>query len=242
VASSKKIQRSRIRCIGGFDAVPRRISHRGHNLVGSDRSFHISNMLMKLDILSSNAWAALTRLPRPATSTLGFVAGLGLLACAQRATRSARVDALTEGMTDSVVLERTRCLGSCPAYRLRVSRAGEVLFVSHNPGEQGVSAVDTVEAWVSDSISKDASRLGLFSLPDSITPGALNCRNNVLTDHPTITIGVFGRRTKRVVYYTGCVMSRESSIAAALQEMRQLASRVDTLTRAVRWIRPARMR
>jgi len=26
------------------------------------------------------------------------------------------------------------------------------------------------------------------------------------TDHPTITIGVFGRSTKQVVYYTGCYL------------------------------------
>ena len=152
-------------------------------------------------------------------------------------TRSVPIDARTEGMTDSVGLERTRCLGSCPAYRLRVSRTGEVSFVSRNPGEQGVSALDTVEAWVSDSISIYAVRLGLFSLP-----GSLHCRTNVATDHPTITIELFGRPTKRVVYYTGCDLSHEPSMAAALREMQQLASRVDTLTGAVRWIRPARRR
>ena len=89
------------------------------------------------------------------------------------------MDARKEGMTDSVVLERTRCLGSCPAYRLRVSRTGEVLFVSRNPGEQGVSALHTVEAWVSDSISIYAVRLGLLSLPESLQPPAhYHCRTN----------------------------------------------------------------
>lgn len=169
-------------------------------------------------------------------------AGLALLGCSRPMTRSGPLDARAESMTDSVVLERTRCLGSCPAYRLRVSRAGKVLFVSRNPGEQGVSAVDTVGAWVSDSISIYAVRLGLFSLPDSITPGSLHCRTNVKTDGPTITFEVFGRLTKRVVYYTGCDLSRQPSMESALREMQHLASRIDTLTRAVRWIRPARRR
>jgi hypothetical protein len=164
-----------------------------------------------------------------------------LVSCSRPPANAPPIDARAGGTTDSVVLERTRCLGSCPAYRLRVNRAGEVVFVSRNPNEQGVGAVDTVGSWVSDSISRDAFRLGLLTLPDSIIPGALHCRS-VRTDYPTITIGVFGRQTKRVVYYTGCDLSAEPSMEAAAKEMQQLASRIDTLTGAVRWIRPARRR
>jgi hypothetical protein len=170
-----------------------------------------------------------------------FVAVLASFSCSRPLTRSAPIVARAEGVTDSVVLERTRCLGTCPAYRLRVNRAGEVLFVSRNPGEYGVSTVDTVEAWVADSIASQARAIGFFSLPDTILPGPGLC-SRVATDHPTITIGLFGRDTKRVIYYTGCDLSREASMAATVKEMQQLASRVDTLTRAARWIRPARPR
>jgi len=55
-------------------------------------------------------------------------------------------------------------------------------------------------------------------------------------------MGLFGRETKRVIYYTGCDLSHDPSMALTLKEMQQLASRVDTLTGAGRWIRPARLR
>ena len=62
------------------------------------------------------------------------------------------------------------------------------------------------------------------------------------SDAPTLTMGLFGRETKRVIYYTGCDLSHDPSMAVTLNEMQQLASRVDTLTGASRWIRPARPR
>lgn len=158
------------------------------------------------------------------------------LSCSEPGIRSTPVDARGPQGTDSVVLERSLCFGTCPAYRLRVSRTGEVLFSSRNPGEEHLAAIDTVEAWVTDSLASEAGRSGFFSLPDRIP-----CQT-MASDHPTITIGVFGARTKRVVYYTGCHLGSDPSLASALRGLPQLAARVDTLTRASRWIRPARLR
>src|SRR5512146_2425125 len=165
-----------------------------------------------------------------------FVAVFASFSCSWSETRSAPIVARASGVTDSIVLERTRCFGPCPAYRLRVSRAGEVVFVSRNPGEDGVSAVDTVEACVADSIATQARAIGFFTRPDTI-----RC-SRMASDAPTLTMSLFGRETKRVIYYTGCDLSRDSSMAATLQEMQHLASRMDALTRAGRWIRPARPR
>ena len=159
---------------------------------------------------------------------------IALVSCSKPPARS---DAPPVGPTDSVVLERTRCLGTCPAYRLRVSRTGEVVFLSRYPG--GQSVVDTVERWVPDSIANEAQRLGFFTLPESVTPGAPFCRE-VATDLPTITIGVFGARTKRVAYYLGCLRPKDSVMAQSLRNLPELAARIDTLTRAGRWIRPPR--
>lgn len=138
-------------------------------------------------------------------------------------------------MTDSVVLERTRCFGTCPAYRLRVSRSGEVVFVSRYPIT--ATSVDTVQTWVADSIATEAGRIGFFTLPDSVIPGRPLC-TEVITDVPTITVGVFGSHTKQVIYYLGCVRPRDSVLAQSLQRLPKLAARIDTLTRADRWIKP----
>ena len=167
---------------------------------------------------------------------LSVVAPLG---CSRPGAPRPAVDPRAAATIDSVVLERTRCFGSCPAYRLRVSRSGQVVFASRSDAQR---AVDTVALWVTDSILSDARRFGFFSLPDSVTPGAPLCRTNVMTDHPTITIGIFGRPTKRVVYYTGCYFPSEHPVATPLRGMQQLAARIDTLTGAGRWIRPVARR
>jgi len=169
-----------------------------------------------------------------------WVALVALPSCSGPTTRSTSAKGSVPTGTDSVVLERTRCFGTCPAYRLRVSSAGEVRFVSHYPG--GATAADTGAVWVTDSLTSEANHFGFFGLPDTITPGAPLCRTNVATDHPTITIGIFGRRTKRVIYYTGCYLPRDHPMASPLRGMQQLASRIDTLTGAGRWIRPVMRR
>ncbi|HEY2855983.1 MAG TPA: DUF6438 domain-containing protein [Gemmatimonadaceae bacterium] len=166
---------------------------------------------------------------------------IAALACSRRATRGTKLDAPRERITDSVVLERTRCFGLCPAYRVRVGRGGEVAFVSHNPGEERLTALDSVAAWVVDSLTLDATRMDFFALPDSIVPGSPLCPQ-VATDHPTITIGVFGRSTKQVVYYTGCYLRGNLGRASSLEALGQLAARIDTLTGTNRWIHPGRSR
>ena len=75
---------------------------------------------------------------------LGVVA---LLCCSKPAARPEQpATPSAAGATDSVVLERTRCYGTCPAYRLRVSRTGEVRFASRNLRDDQRVGVDTVEA------------------------------------------------------------------------------------------------
>jgi uncharacterized protein DUF6438 len=162
-------------------------------------------------------------------------------ACSRARAHSAKLDAPRQGMTDSVVLERTRCFGVCPAYRVRVALGGEVVFVSHNPSEERRTAIDTVPPWVADSLTYEAARIGFFALPDRIDAGSPLCPM-LASDHPTITIGVFGRATKQVVYYTGCYLPGNLGRAPSLEALGRLAARIDTLTRANRWIRPARSR
>lgn len=142
---------------------------------------------------------------------------------------------------DSLVLERMRCPGGCPAYRLRLSRTGEVVFVSRNPGET-LSAVDTVPPSTLDSLQARAERGSFFSLPD-MDAGMPPLCTTVRTDAPTLVLGFYGpKREKRVRYYTGCVLPNDGGDYSAVDSLRRLASAVDSATGAGRWIRPGRLR
>src|SRR5437764_7008112 len=66
---------------------------------------------------------------------------------------------------DSVVLERTSCFGTCPAYRLSIARSGHVSFQSRNRGDTAFHAWGTVPARILDTIARRAERTGFFDLP-----------------------------------------------------------------------------
>src|SRR5881394_1605055 len=166
----------------------------------------------------------------------GVLAVLICCACATTTQSAAPVVA-----PDSVVLERTRCFGTCPAYRLSIARGGLVQFQSHNPGET-LEVHDTVPATVLDSLGRAAERLGFAMLPDTVATDRVLCKD-LATDHPTIVVGVFGAQSKQVVYYTGCfTVCCEHTRARALRELANFARSIDTITRASRWIRPGRYR
>jgi hypothetical protein len=163
----------------------------------------------------------------------------GVLVLTACTTRPPDTAASTSPSMDSIVLERTLCFGSCPAYRLRVSSNAEVLFQNRNPGSTN-TAMDTVAAWVPDSLYARAVASGFFSLPDTIQKSRELCPMPA-TDHPTIRIKIYGQRVKHVEYYTGCYVAPTGAggVAHPLIAMRDFAARIDTLTQSQRWIQNA---
>jgi Domain of unknown function (DUF6438) len=104
---------------------------------------------------------------------------------------------------DSIVLERSLCFGFCPAYRLRVSRSGEVLYRSR-ASRDTTHALASIGADKARELLDGARMLGLDALPDTIANVHAYCPNWP-TDYPTATITVFvGQGSKHVVDYLGC--------------------------------------
>src|SRR4051812_21321724 len=78
---------------------------------------------------------------------------------------------------DSVVLERTPCLGTCPAYRLTVARTGLLKFQSGSR-DDNCAAQDTLRPSPVDSIASRAEAIGFLDLPDTISRDPLLCRDH----------------------------------------------------------------
>jgi hypothetical protein len=163
---------------------------------------------------------------------------IGLCSCAQKPASVAQ----TRTRLDSIVLERTPCYGTCPAYRLTLASNGRVTFESRNRFEDRSQFSDSISPAALDAIAAQAERIGFASLPDTIDRHRAMCQDYA-TDHPTIIVGLFGARSKQVVYYTGCfVRCCEHERADALRNLAQLASDIDAATGARRWIKPGRAR
>jgi len=143
---------------------------------------------------------------------------------------------------DSLVLERTMCLGTCPAYRLRVSSAGEVRFDSRNPGEGNRMALDTTSAGTLSSLVSMAHQAGFFELPYDILHDRALCPI-ARTDAPTVTTSIFARDSaKAVKNYHGCVDSTLNSATPQLVRLRAFETEIDSALKSSRWVRPASRR
>ena len=140
---------------------------------------------------------------------------------------------------DSLVLERTVCFGTCPAYRLRVSRDGGVFFQSRNPGDSTIATDSVVFRTLADLV-RLAQAAGVFALPSRIMDDRRICAD-VATDHPTVTIKIFGNGWSHIVEdYHGCFQSVDHSLNVELRNLRRFEVAVDSALGSARWVRPSR--
>ena len=142
---------------------------------------------------------------------------------------------------DSIHLERTRCFGTCPAYRLSLDRAGRVRFWSLNPGDVDRTAQDSVSPEALLYLEREAERIRFFALPDSLA-GTHLCADRA-TDRPTVIVTVFGPRgRKRVADYHGCFERSDHSVKPVVGQLRTFERMIDGVVGSFRWVRPAQRR
>lgn len=162
---------------------------------------------------------------------LGCSASLG----AQSSDRDAKL------AVDSVVLQRTGCLGSCPAYRMSVRADGFVWFVSHNRDDRGRVESRTRGPDIMRSIEGELERAQFETLPEITMGRAPYCRV-VATDTPTITVSVFrATEVRSLSYYTGCIgeSAQDTTARPIIRRLRALGDSIDAIAGGEGWIRPA---
>ena len=131
---------------------------------------------------------------------------------------------------DSLVLERTRCFGSCPAYRLSIASTGAVRFRSRNPGDTARTASDSVDPAAFRLLMDEAARIGFRALPDEIAESRLCGR--MASDASSVIVTLFGAEgNKRVDDYRGC--------HGGPRPLRDFQDRIDSVAGSRRWTRPA---
>ena len=146
----------------------------------------------------------------------------------------------TAPQADSIVLERSLCFGTCPAYRLSLARTGRVHFESRNPGDSGRTASDSIAPEAISRLLWRAVDIGFFDLPELIERDRRLCPDSA-TDHPHATVTIFLVGTpKRVRDYLGCYLSSNHATADALPPLRAFEAAIDSTAGSARWRRPAR--
>lgn len=141
---------------------------------------------------------------------------------------------------DSVVLERTLCFGTCPAYRLTIRGDGAVTFVSRNPGDTAGMKTDSIAPSDVTWLLGEAERLGFYALPATIATDSTLCPLRA-TDHPTATVTISRPHSAHtVVDYHGCYASHDLGVVPRVKQLRRFEVEIDSVARSSRWVRPAR--
>lgn len=144
--------------------------------------------------------------------------------------------AATTALPDSIVLERSVCFGMCPAYRLRLSAKGDVLFQPQKPAGDTVTAKITSAEYA--ALVMQFEKAGFNGYPDRIQNDSLMCGLQA-TDHPGAIVTVYrGTTMKQVDDYHGCHGTEgRADVASRLAILRALEAGIDTVAGTSRWIR-----
>jgi hypothetical protein len=138
---------------------------------------------------------------------------------------------------DSLVLERTRCFGACPAYRLSLRADGTVTFTSRAPRDPSPVKTDAIPPSQFAWLVQQAQRIGLSSLPAVVADDKTLCPLRA-TDHPTVTVALFrADSTTQVIDYRGCYAATDLSAAPPLARRRHFEAQIDSVARSERWAR-----
>ena len=182
-----------------------------------------------------NAGSQLTRDRLNCLRALFSFSTLLLLAFGHRATAQ---EASSITSLDSVTLERTACYGTCPAYRLVLTRTGAVRFVSQNHNDRGRLVRDSIAPQDVAALLPAAVSLGVLQLPPDIAQSPELCPDRA-TDHPTVTVRLFGSgHIQQIVDYHGCFLRSDHSTASRLDGLRRFEILIDSTAGSKRWVRP----
>lgn len=170
---------------------------------------------------------------RLSSRIVASLCGLALVAACHAAPAPA--SAPSAARADSLVLERTRCFGFCPAYRLTLRADGAVTFVSLVPRDSNLTFADSIAPDKLSWLVQQAERIGLGTLPPVIAEDSMLCTVRA-TDHPTVTVALYRPgATIRVVDYRGCYAGPDLSVATPLARLRRFTGQIDSVARTARW-------
>jgi uncharacterized protein DUF6438 len=138
-----------------------------------------------------------------------------------------RAAAADIGAAPAVTLERTSCFGTCPVYRVSISRSGLVRFEGKKHVARAGADTSRVSKGSVDSLLAELEGAGYFDFDDRYVAGARAC-GLYATDLPTVVTEVTdSTRSRRIEHDRGC--------SAAPPELSRLENRIDEVAGTARW-------
>lgn len=127
-----------------------------------------------------------------------------------------------------IELERTACLGTCPAFSLRLETSGSVRYEGFHHVQEVGERSGTIDSAVVRRLAGEIVDAGFMTWDEEYRFGGPHCPDPV-TDLPSTRLSVeVGQRARRVVIDHGC--------AGAPDAIHDLAERVERAAGSERWV------
>ena len=131
--------------------------------------------------------------------------------------------------TKVITLQRTRCFGACPVYKLTIFSDGRVNYEGIKFVRRIGKATGRISRAKLNDLVEEFTNIYYFNLPASYTPGTKQCPQ-VVTDMPSaITSLAWQRRSHSINHYHGC---RGPS---ALELLTELENKIDEVVNVKKW-------
>lgn len=130
-----------------------------------------------------------------------------------------------------ITLQRTRCFGTCPSYKLTIYDDGKVEY----EGKDYVKRKGKIEGRITkaelEELIREFERIDYLNLADDYTLDSKNCPQG-WTDNPTAVTSLDWKgKKKAITHYHGC---RGSNV---LDQLTALEDKIDQVVKTERWIK-----
>jgi hypothetical protein len=134
-----------------------------------------------------------------------------------------------------ITLERTRCYGRCPHYKLSINAEGEVIFEGIKfTRADGKTEKHKISREKLKELLAEFEKADYFAFEDEYSE-AKNCQN-AATDHPWANTSLrFDGKSKAVKHYLGCVSGSEYS--AYPKPLLELEKKIDEIAETARFLK-----
>ena len=130
-----------------------------------------------------------------------------------------------------ITLERTVCLGYCPAYKLTITADGAVVFEGRQFVKQkGATLKSAISQERLKQMMAEFDRVKFFSLEDDYMDNPRVCAENE-TDHPSAFTSIrINGKSKTVKHYHGCQGPKVP------KELTELENKIDEIVNTAQWL------
>lgn len=132
-----------------------------------------------------------------------------------------------------IALERSRCYGSCPSYKIEIYGDGKFIYQGKDFVKTKGKVTGTVTTEQLEQIISEVEKARFFSMRSSYEKEGCT---TMATDSPWVYTSIqINKKKKSISHYTGCDGGNKQ-FSSGLQRLKKLEDKIDAIVNIEKWI------